>query len=101
MKIATYNVNGIRSRLPNLLAWLEREQPDIACLQELKAPDEAFPSLVIAAAGYKSLAKGQRSWNGVAILARESDIVPIRDQLPGDPADTHSRYLEAMVGELV
>jgi exodeoxyribonuclease-3 len=70
MKIATYNVNGIKSRLPNLLAWLERERPDIACLQELKAPDAGFPTLVVAGAGYKSIAKGQRYWNGVAILAR-------------------------------
>src|SRR5262249_60370512 len=83
MKIATYNVNGIKSRISNLLTWLEREQPDIACLQELKAMDSAFPSLAIAGAGYKSVAKGQRSWNGVAILARGMDIVPIRDVLPG------------------
>src|SRR5207253_3287710 len=87
MKIATYNVNGIKSRLPNLLAWLERERPDIACLQELKAPDTAFPSLAIAGAGYKSVAKGQLSWNGIAILARDLDIIPVRDMLPGDPAD--------------
>ena len=101
MKIATYNVNGIKSRLSNLLAWLEREQPDIACLQELKAPDAAFPSLAIAGAGYKSIAKGQRSWNGVAILARDLDIIPVRDMLPGDPADDHSRYLEAAVAGIV
>lgn len=101
MRIATYNVNGIKSRLSNLLSWLEREQPDVACLQELKAPDAAFPSLAIAGAGYTALAKGQRSWNGVAILARGTEIVPIRDQLPGDPADDHSRYLEATVGGLV
>src|SRR5262249_40923696 len=101
MKIATYNVNGIKSRLPNLLAWLEREQPDVACLQELKAPDTEFPSLTIAGAGYKSIAKGQRSWNGVAILARNMEIVPLRDQLPGDPADDHSRYLEGAVDGLV
>jgi exodeoxyribonuclease-3 len=100
-KIATYNVNGINSRLPNLLAWLEREQPDIVCLQELKAPDEAFPSLAIAGVGYESLAKGQRSWNGVAILVRGREIVPVRDQLPGDTADDHSRYLEAAVGGLI
>lgn len=98
MKIATYNVNGIRSRLSNLLAWLEREKPDIACLQELKSPDDAFPSLAIAGAGYQSIAKGQRSWNGVAILARNQDIGLIRDALPGDPADDQSRYLEAAVG---
>lgn len=101
MKIATYNVNGIKSRLPNLLEWLERERPDIACLQELKSPDAGFPSLAIAGAGYTSLAKGQRSWNGVAILAREMKIVPMRDQLPGDPSDDHSRYLQAAVGDLV
>jgi exodeoxyribonuclease III len=101
MKIATYNVNGIKSRLPNLLDWLEREQPSIACLQELKSPDAGFPSLAIAGAGYKSFAKGQRSWNGVAILARGMEIVPIRDQLPGDPADDHSRYLEAAVGGII
>lgn len=101
MRIATYNVNGIKSRLPNLLEWLERERPDIACLQELKAPDAGFPSLAIAGAGYTSLAKGQRSWNGVAILARGMEIDPIRDQLLGDPADDHSRYLEAKVGDVV
>src|SRR5580765_1090509 len=101
MKIATYNVNGIKSRLPNLLTWLERERPDIACLQELKSPDAGFPTLAIAGAGYKSLAKGQRSWNGVAILVQGMGIIPIRDQLPGDPADDHSRYLEAAVGGVV
>ena len=101
MRVATYNVNGIKSRLPNLLAWLERERPDIACLQELKAPDSAFPSLACAGAGYKCIAKGQRSWNGVAILAREMEIVPILDVLPGDPADDHRRYLQAAVGGLV
>lgn len=101
MKIATYNVNGIRSRLANLLAWLEREKPDIACLQELKAADEAFPALALAGAGYKAVAKGQRAWNGVAILARGLDVVPVRDTLPGDPADDHSRYLEAVAGGIV
>jgi exodeoxyribonuclease-3 len=74
MKIATFNVNGIRSRLPNLLAWLEREQPDIVCLQELKAADDAFPEAAIAKAGYASLWHGERSWNGVAILARDLTI---------------------------
>jgi exodeoxyribonuclease-3 len=101
MKIATYNVNGIKSRIANLLTWLEREQPDIACLQELKAQDSAFPSLAIGAAGYNFVVKGQRSWNGVAVLARGLEIVPIRDVLPGDPADNHSRYLEAAVGGIV
>jgi exodeoxyribonuclease III len=95
LKIATFNVNGIRSRLAPLLQWLEREQPDIACLQELKAPDEAFPIDAIHAAGYGAIWHGQRSWNGVAILARGADPIESRRGLPGDPDDTHSRYLEA------
>jgi exodeoxyribonuclease-3 len=101
MKIATFNVNGIRSRLPNLLEWLERERPEIACLQELKAADDAFPETAIAKAGYASLWHGQRSWNGVAILARDLTITEIRKQLPGDDSDEHSRYLEVSVGQLV
>jgi exodeoxyribonuclease-3 len=95
LKIATFNVNGIRSRLASLLQWLEREQPAIACLQELKAPDEAFPIDAIRAAGYGAIWHGQRSWNGVAILARGADPIESRRGLPGDPDDTHSRYLEA------
>ena len=101
MKIATYNVNGIKGRLPNLLAWLERERPDVACLQELKAEDAAFPARALADAGYASLSSGQRSWNGVAILARGKQLVEIRRQLPGDSSDDHSRYLEAAIGDLV
>jgi exodeoxyribonuclease-3 len=101
MKIATFNVNGIRSRLPNLLAWLEREQPDIVCLQELKAADDAFPEAAIAKAGYASLWHGERSWNGVAILSRDLTITEIHKRLPGDDSDEHSRYLEASVGPLV
>jgi exonuclease III len=77
MKIATYNVNGVRSRVSNLLTWLDREQPDIACLQELKGDNAAFPVRAIIAAGYESVWSGQRSWNGVAILAREK-ITEIR-----------------------
>jgi exodeoxyribonuclease III len=95
LRIATFNVNGIRSRLASLLAWLEKEQPDIACLQELKAPDEAFPIDAIRNAGYGALWHGQRSWNGVAILSRGSDPIESRRGLPGDASDTHSRYLEA------
>lgn len=94
MKIATFNVNGIRSRLPNLLAWLEREKPDVACLQELKAPDEAFPALALESAGYKSIWHGQKSWNGVAILARGEQPVETRRGLPDNSEDTHSRYIE-------
>jgi exodeoxyribonuclease-3 len=101
MRIATYNVNGIRSRLPHLLAWLERERPDIACLQELKALDEAFPVDDVRAAGYGVLWKGQRSWNGVAILARGAQPVEARRELPGDPLDDHARYLEAAVHGLI
>jgi exodeoxyribonuclease-3 len=96
-KIATFNINGIRSRLPALLAWLEREQPDVACLQELKAPDAAFPVKEINAAGYGAIWHGQTSWNGVAILAKGTEPLESRRGLPGDPADTHSRYLEAAV----
>jgi exodeoxyribonuclease-3 len=101
MKIATFNVNGIGSRLPALLEWLEREAPDVACLQELKAPDAAFPLAAIQLAGYQAVWHGQRSYNGVAILARGSHPVEIRRGLPGDPDDTHSRYIEAEVGGLI
>ena len=101
MKIATYNVNGIKSRLPNLLEWLEREQPDVACLQELKALDGAFPARELLDAGYHALWKGQRSWNGVAILARGTMPLEIRRALPGDAADDQSRYLEAAVDGVV
>lgn len=101
MKIATFNVNGIKTRLPNLLEWLAREQPDVACLQELKALDNAFPVAELRDAGYNAIWKGQRSWNGVAILARENEPLEIRRELPGDPADDHSRYIEAAVGGIV
>jgi exodeoxyribonuclease-3 len=101
MKIATFNVNGIKSRLPHLLRWLEREQPDVACLQELKALAEAFPVDAIRDAGYHALWKGQRSWNGVAILARGSEPVEIRRTLPGFESDEQSRYLEAAINGIV
>jgi exodeoxyribonuclease-3 len=101
MKIATFNVNGIGSRLPALLEWLDRESPDVACLQELKAPDAAFPVAAIRLAGYEAVWHGQRSFNGVAILARDTAPVEIRRGLPGDPDDTHSRYIEAEVGGVV
>jgi exodeoxyribonuclease III len=101
LKIATFNVNGIRARLPHLLQWLEREQPDIACLQELKAVSEGFPILDIRAAGYQAVWHGQRSWNGVAILVKGAPPAEIRRALPGDPDDDHSRYVEAEVGEFI
>ena len=97
MRIATFNVNGINGRLANLLAWLEEAQPDIACLQELKTPDERFPEAAIEAAGYGAVWHGQKSWNGVAILARGCEPVETHRGLPGDPEDRHSRYLEAAV----
>jgi exodeoxyribonuclease III len=101
MKIATFNVNGIKTRLPNLLAWLEREQPDVACLQELKALDESFPTAELREAGYHAIWRGQRSWNGVAILSRGEPPVEVRRELPGDPGDDHSRYIEAAVNGVV
>ncbi|QNH14512.1 exodeoxyribonuclease III [Xanthomonas sp. SI] len=96
LKIATYNVNGIRSRLPQLLEWLRREAPDIVGLQELKSVDAGFPIAEIHAAGYGALWLGQSAWNGVAVLAKGSDPVESRRGLPGDPRDPQSRYLEAM-----
>lgn len=101
MKIATFNVNGIKTRLAHLLHWLEREQPDVACLQELKALDGMFPHEALLEAGYHALWKGQRSWNGVAILARGVQPVEVRRELPGDPLDEQSRYLEAAVDGIV
>jgi exodeoxyribonuclease III len=101
MKIATFNVNGIKTRLPNLLQWLERERPDVACLQELKALDGMFPHEALLEAGYRSVWRGQRSWNGVAILARGAGLLEIRRELPGDPTDDHSRYIEAAVDGII
>jgi exodeoxyribonuclease-3 len=101
MKIATYNVNGVNGRLPVLLRWLEESRPDVACLQELKAPDEKFPEAAIRELGYDAVWHGQKSWNGVAILSRVGEIHEIRRGLPGDPDDSHSRYLEAAVNGLV
>jgi len=97
MKIATYNVNGIGARLPALLRWLAESKPDVACLQELKAPQEKFPEAAIREAGYGVIWHGQKSWNGVAILALGADPVESRRALPGDPEDIHSRYIEALI----
>jgi exodeoxyribonuclease-3 len=101
VKIATFNINGIRPRLDALLKWLERESPDIVCLQELKATDAQFPADAIANAGYGALWHGQQSWNGVAILAKDAEPVLSRRGLPGFEDDTHSRYIEAAVGGLL
>ncbi len=95
LKIATFNINGVRSRLANLLEWLEKEAPDIACLQELKVSDAEFPREELRALGYGAVWHGQRSWNGVAIVAKGPDPIEIRRGLPGDESDTQSRYLEA------
>ena len=97
MKIATFNINNVNSRLPNLLAWLTTARPDVVCLQELKATDAAFPAAAIREAGYGAVWQGQTSWNGVAILARHAEPVLTRRRLPGDPSDTQSRYIEAAV----
>ena len=97
MKISTYNVNGVNGRLPVLLRWLNETAPDVVCLQELKAPQEKFPEQAILDAGYNAIWHGQKSWNGVAILARDMDIKEVRRALPGDPEDEHSRYIEAEV----
>jgi exodeoxyribonuclease III len=101
MKIATYNVNGVNGRLPVLLRWLAETEPDVACLQELKAPQEKFPELAIREAGYGVIWHGQKSWNGVAILAKGLDPVETQRGLPGDPDDLHSRYIEATIGGLI
>ena len=97
MRIATFNVNGINGRLPVLLRWLAEAEPDVVCLQELKAASERFPEAAIREAGYGAIWHGQKSWNGVAILARGAEPIETRRGLPGDPDDTHSRYIEAAV----
>ncbi|MBZ9799444.1 exodeoxyribonuclease III [Mesorhizobium sp. ES1-4] len=101
MRIATFNVNGVNGRLPVLLRWLAESACEIVCLQELKTSDEKFPAEAIRAAGYGAIWHGQKSYNGVAILARGSQPVERRKGLPGDPDDTHSRYIEAEVNGLI
>ncbi|GGY78982.1 exodeoxyribonuclease III [Cellvibrio zantedeschiae] len=101
MKIATYNVNGINARLPVLLNWLEKSEPDIVCLQELKAPQEKFPEAILKERGYEAIWHGQKSWNGVAILSRVGKPLEVRRGLPGDPEDLHSRYIEAAVNGII
>src|SRR5437764_10174465 len=98
VKIATFNVNSVNARLPVLLRWLAESQPDVACLQELKAPPEKFPHASLREAGYHAIWQGQKAWNGVAILARSGEPLETGRGLAGDPDDVHSRYLEGMVG---
>ena len=100
MKIATYNVNGVNGRLPVLLRWLKQSEPDIVCLQEIKAPQEKFPEQAIRDAGYGVIWHGQKSYNGVAIMARGREPVEAHRGLPGDPEDLQSRYIEATVNDL-
>lgn len=97
MKIATFNVNNVNKRLPHLLAWLKSAKPDVVCLQELKCTQAEFPEAALRKAGYACEWVGQKTWNGVAILARKSDIVVTRRRLPGDANDDQSRYIEAAV----
>ena len=97
MKIATFNINNVNKRLANLLTWLRTARPDVACLQELKTTEAEFPAAVIEKAGYGAVWRGEKSWNGVAILARGCEPVLTRQSLPGDPGDKQSRYIEAAV----
>jgi exodeoxyribonuclease-3 len=97
LKIATFNINNINKRLYNLLAWLAKAQPDVVCLQELKAEQQAFPAAALRDLGYRGVWLGERSWNGVAILARDCDPVLTRSSLPGNPEDRQARYIEAAV----
>src|SRR6202795_2688134 len=101
MKIATFNINNINRRLPNLLAWLGQAKPDVVALQELKSTDADFPVDAIHKAGYGAVWRGQKTWNGVAILARKADPVLIRTELPGDPKNTQARYIEAAVNGII
>ncbi len=101
MKIVSYNVNGIKARLPRLLEYLAEQQPDVVCLQELKSSDETFPEADIRAAGYGALWHGQKGFNGVAVLARGADPIERQRGLAGEPEDEHSRYLETEVGGVV
>lgn len=98
MRIATFNINNINKRLDNLLSWLAEAEPDVVCLQELKAEQGAFPAETLRELGYGAVWKGERSWNGVAILARGQEAVLTRSSLPGDPDDRQARYIEAAVG---
>jgi len=101
MKIATFNINNINRRLPNLLRWLRAAKPDAVCLQELKSTDADFPRDAIEKAGYGAVWHGQKTWNGVAILARDTEPVLVRSALPGDPNDKDSRYIEAAINGII
>src|SRR5690349_17735955 len=97
MKIATFNINDINKRLSHLLQWLDEAEPDVVCLQELKAAERAFPESEINKAGYRAIWRGEKSWNGVAILSRGAEPIVTQSELPGDPSDSQCRYIEAAV----
>ncbi|HEV7277368.1 MAG TPA: exodeoxyribonuclease III [Devosiaceae bacterium] len=101
MKIATFNINGINQRLPNLLAWLTEAAPEVVCLQETKATDRQFPAAALGDAGYQSVFVGESRWNGVAILSRDGEPIVTRTALPGDDTDQQARYIEAAVNGVV
>jgi len=101
MKIATFNINNVNRRLPNLLRWLRAAKPDVVALQELKASDGEFPAAAIEKAGYGAVWRGQKTWNGVALLARNAEPVLTRARLPGDREDDQARYIEAAVGGII
>jgi exodeoxyribonuclease III len=101
MKIATFNINNINRRLPNLLRWLRAAKPDVVCLQELKAANKEFPLAAVEKAGFHAVWRGQKTWNGVAILSRKAEPVLIRDALPGDRSDLEARYIEAAVSGII
>ncbi|NOJ48281.1 exodeoxyribonuclease III [Bradyrhizobium archetypum] len=101
MKIATFNINNVNRRLPNLLRWLRAAKPDVVALQELKCTDAEFPASAIEKAGYGAVWRGQRTWNGVAILARKTEPVLTRTALPGNPDDLEARYIEAAINGIL
>src|SRR5436190_173838 len=101
MKIATFNINNINRRLPNLLRWLKTAKPDVVCLQELKCADREFPARQLKQAGYHAIWRSEKTWNGVAILSRRGEPVVTRITLPGNPADLQARYIEAAVNGIL
>jgi exodeoxyribonuclease-3 len=101
VRIATFNINNVNKRLPNLLAWLRDTKPDIVCLQELKAEQDAFPEGELRDAGYNAAWVGEKSWNGVALLARKQPLFVTRTRLPGNPKDLQARYIEAAINGIV